>query len=82
VLKRKVINFQEPGPHRPSYAGPARRYVLCGPGQIFGKSSKSRKMRSLEEKSDQFTRRKIQGFGSGNFAGCLRMLQRIQNPGK
>ena len=39
-------------------------------------------MASFEEKSDQFTRRKIQGFGSGNFAECLKMLQKIQNPGK
>ena len=35
-------------------------------------------MASLQEKSDQFARRKIQGFGSGNFAECLKILK-IQN---
>jgi hypothetical protein len=32
-----------PGPHRLSYGGPARRYVFCGPGQIFKNFSKSGK---------------------------------------
>ena len=40
--------------------------------------SKSGKMTTFEMKSDQFTRRKIQGFGSGNFAECLKMLQKFK----
>ena len=32
-------------------------------------------MNSFEKKIDKFTRRKIQGFGSGNSAGCMKMLQ-------
>ena len=45
---------------------------------FFEKFSKSRKMASLEEKSDKFTRRKIQGFVSMNFAECLKMLQKFK----
>ena len=43
--------------------------------EFFKKNSKSRIMASFEKKSDQFTRRKIQGFGSENFAECFKMLQ-------
>ena len=35
-------------------------------------------MNSFEKKTDKFTRRKIQGFGSGNFAECLEMLQKFK----
>ena len=44
--------------------------------QSFVIFSKSGKIEILSTKSDQFTRRKIRGFGSGNFAECFKIASK------
>jgi hypothetical protein len=78
---RKMFQIRENGhlAHIASHmAGQPDATCFCGPRSVFENFSKSGKMASLEEKSDQFARRKIQGFGSGNFAECLEMLQKFK----
>ena len=43
--------------------------------QIFEKKSKSGKIEPLSTENDQFTRRRIRGFGSGNLAECFKILE-------
>ena len=47
--------------------------------QIFEKTSKSVKIEPPSTENDQFTRKKIRGFGSGNLGECFKILQ---NPSK